>query len=170
MRIDTPCYRKSLKTKSLASPFCFALDYYNCVFHPDPEDWQFQYHAAYRLILERTTANTPTGHAQVQPISGSWAYQGGVRVLVNGSAVNLYSDFNLSSLAGKKFTYVQGDGKIDNWFQTGFVEDTEIQVEHSEDPYPDWYINAAFNTGASSRVENAISFPIGSIRRSRDRF
>ncbi len=117
-----------------------AFDHQDCIFSPDPGAWQYEYHVAYRLSAERTSANTPTGHIQVQPISGTWDYQGTVLVYVNGTSVNLFRDFNLQDGIGKSYAYRVGQGSIDIWFYTDFDTNSEIKIKHMEDRYGFWYI------------------------------
>ena len=132
----------------------FASDFGECEFQSSPENWQFEYHAAYRLTPQRTAVNTPTGHIQVQPISGQWDYQGTLLVYVDGVSVNLYGDSQLTDLIGKSRTYTMGDGNIDLWFWTGFDSDSTVEVKHTEDRYGTWYVEWAMNAACPNPDDN----------------
>jgi len=96
---------------------------------------------SYRLQLEQTAGGTQTGHFYIQPTIGdfTWYDSGAVRVLVNGTAVNLYTDSNLQNNTGKIVSYVSGEGKLSFWFNANFEEDAEIYIEQEENSASTWY-------------------------------
>ena len=89
---------------------------------------------SYRLQLEQSAGGTQTGHFYLQPTSGdfTWYDSGAVRILINGTAVNLYTDSNLQNNKGKIISYSKGGGKLSFWINADFEQDAEIYIEQEE--------------------------------------
>jgi len=143
-------YRKSwLILLTLISVCFFAASYSfaDCTYTATPSGWQFPYdNVAYRLQTSSTWFTLPTGHFQVQPTSSSWENTGSIKIFVNGSAVTLYSDSELTNNVGTNYDYYSGDGNLDFWFWIDFESNTEIKLKHWEanvgSSYEYWTINA----------------------------
>lgn len=115
----------------------------NCTYRVSPQDWQNKYHATYRLTIETTADAVPVGHVSIQPTTGNllWKSSGTVRLLVNGTAVNIYKDAALTRLIGKSEIYHAGYGNIDIYFNAGFSTNQNISIEQREDLYGKWLVD-----------------------------
>ncbi len=129
-----------------------STDTQDCTFTPDPSDWQYEYHVAYRMEAGKTGDNKPTGHFLIQPTTGDhlWDYSGTIRVHVDGEAVNLFSDPDLQNNIGKSTIYHQGHEKINIWFDADFASDKEISIEHHEDRYGRWWADWTMEVSCSN--------------------
>ncbi|XCN71248.1 MAG: Ig-like domain-containing protein [Candidatus Electrothrix aestuarii] len=114
-----------------------------CTYRVSPKDWQDVYHATYRLTVEENSDGVPVGHLSIQPTTGNmrWESTGSVRTFVDGTAVNVYEDANLTDVIGKTESYHKGYGNIDIYFNAGFSENKTIIIKQFEQLYGNWQVS-----------------------------
>jgi hypothetical protein len=116
----------------------------DCTYTPTSWDWENKYQYHYGLKADSTWINTPTAHITVQIESGTFNENGSVKIVINGNPVTLFTDSDLHNEVPLpsypnnptpndhyNFDYRAGDGSIEFWFYTGFIEkSTTIQLKH----------------------------------------
>ncbi|XOF33552.1 MAG: CARDB domain-containing protein [Candidatus Electrothrix sp. YB6] len=114
-----------------------------CTYRVSPKDWQDVYHATYRLTVAENADGVPVGHISIQPTTGKmrWESTGSVRTFVDGTAVNVYEDADLTDVIGKTESYFKGYGNIDLYFNAGFSENKTITVKQFEELYGNWQVD-----------------------------
>lgn len=114
-----------------------------CTYRVSPKDWQDVYHATYRLTVAENADGVPVGHISIQPTTGKmrWESTGSVRTFVDGTAVNVYEDADLTDVIGKTESYFKGYGNIDLYFNAGFSENKTITVKQFEELYGNWEVD-----------------------------
>lgn len=134
-----------LSITTLWGNFTFAQNE-DCTYTPSPSSWQAPYDDfTYRLSMGQTSVSTWAGHIQVVQTALRTYNDGSYKLFIDGQAVNLYGDAELTQRVGTNFDYSANSKTVEFWFWPNFRQNAEIQLKHWEGYAGEVYVNWNMN-------------------------